>query len=89
MDNNKKDLNLEEMEPVSGADLLELVGGYLFDTITEKIEDLFGKPDCGKCIGPCVLLYRIPHSRQDGKAPFHTGVRPDFGTHSLPAVPDK
>ena len=55
MDNNKKELNLEEMEPVSGADLLELVGGYLFDTITEKIEDLFGKPDCGKCIGQQVM----------------------------------
>ena len=55
MDNNRKELNPEEMEPVSGADLLELVGEYLFDTITEKIEDIFGKPDYGKCTGKQVM----------------------------------
>ena len=49
------ELNLNEMEMVSGASLLDLVGDYLFDTITEKIEDIFGKPDCGKCIGEQVM----------------------------------
>ena len=55
MENNLKELNPEEMELVSGADLLELVGDYLFDTITEKIEDIFGKPDDGKCTGEQVM----------------------------------
>lgn len=55
MENNLMELNLKEMELVSGADLLELVGEYLFDSITEKIEDLFGKPDDGKCTGEQVM----------------------------------
>lgn len=55
MENNLKELNPEEMELVSGADLLELVGDYIFDTITEKIEDIFGKPDDGKCTGEQVM----------------------------------
>lgn len=55
MDNNMTELNQEEMELVSGADLLDLVGEYLFDTITEKIEDIFGKPDDGKCTGEQVM----------------------------------
>ena len=55
MNTNKMELNLEELELVSGADLLGIVGEYLFDTITEKIEDLFGKPDDGKCTGEQVM----------------------------------
>ena len=55
MAHNRMELNPEEMELVTGADLLELVGEYLFDTITEKIEDIFGKPDDGKCTGEQVM----------------------------------
>ena len=55
MTHNKMELNLEEMELVSGAGLLDLVGEYLSDTITEKIEDIFGKPDDGKCTGEQVM----------------------------------
>ena len=55
MTHNKMELNLEEMELVSGAGLLDLVGEYLSDTITEKIEDIFGKPDYGKCTGEQVM----------------------------------
>ena len=55
MAHNRMELNPEEMELVTGADLLELVGEYLFDTITEKIEYVFGKPDDGKCTGKQVM----------------------------------
>ena len=55
MEKDKMELNQEEMELVSGAGLLDLVGEYLFDTITEKIEDIFGKPDYGKCTGEQVM----------------------------------
>ena len=55
MENNMMKLNPEEMELVSGAGLLDLVGEYLFDTVTEKIEDFFGKPDDGKCTGKQVM----------------------------------
>ena len=55
MKNDKMELNPEEMELISGAGLLDLVGEYLFDTITEKIEDIFGKPDYGKCTGEQVM----------------------------------
>ena len=55
MESNKMELNPEEMELVSGGSLLDLVGDYLFDTITEKIEDIFGKPDYGKCTGEQVM----------------------------------
>ena len=55
MEKDKMELNQEEMELVSGASLLDLVGEYLFDTVTEKIEDFFGKPDDGKCTGKQVM----------------------------------
>ena len=55
MEKDKMELNQEEMELVSGASLLDLVEEYLFDTITEKIEDIFGKPDYGKCTGEQVM----------------------------------
>ena len=58
MENNKMELNLEEMELVSGAGLLDLVGegiGYLFEEFKDKIEDYFGTPDDGKCTGEQVM----------------------------------
>ena len=55
MDKNMMELNPEEMKLVSGGSLLDLVGEYLFDTVTEKIEDFFGKPDDGKCTGEQVM----------------------------------
>ena len=54
--NGKRELSMDEMEQVvGGTSLLELVGELLFDTITEKIEDVFGKPDDGKCTGEQVM----------------------------------
>ena len=56
MEKDKMELNMEELEQVNGGtSLLEIVGELLFDTITEKIEDVFGKPDYGKCTGEQVM----------------------------------
>lgn len=54
MENKKMALNDEQADAVRGGwSLLDLVGdgiGYLFDEITEKIEDLYGGPRDG-CTG--------------------------------------
>lgn len=56
MNTSTMELNMEELEQVNGGtSLLEIVGKLLFDTITEKIEDVFGKPDDGKCTGEQVM----------------------------------
>ncbi len=56
MDTNTMELAMEELEQANGGtSLLELAGEYLFDTITEKIEYVFGKPDDGKCTGKQVM----------------------------------
>ena len=58
MKDNMKELNLEEMELVSGAGLLDLIEdgiGYVFEDIKEKIEKYIGTPDDGKCTGEQVM----------------------------------
>ena len=58
MKNNMMELSMEEMEMVSGGDLLDLVGEgieYLYDDIKDMIEDYFGTPDDGKCTGEQVM----------------------------------
>ena len=54
MENKMTELNEGQMEAVRGGwSLLDLVGEgieYLFDEMTEKIEDLFGAPQDG-CTG--------------------------------------
>lgn len=53
MENKMTELNDEQLDAVQGGSLLDLVGegiGYLFDEITEKIDDLYGGPRDG-CTG--------------------------------------
>ena len=58
MKNNMMELSMEEMEMVSGGDLLDLVGEgleYLYDDIKDTIEEYFGTSDDGKCTGEQVM----------------------------------
>ena len=58
METKKAGLNGKLLDAVRGGSLLDLAEegiGYLFDDITDKIEDLFGTPDDGGCTGKQVM----------------------------------